>query len=100
MKIKINISESGIVKVLSKNINIKAINPNIIMLIKGLEGNERLNLSKLINSIEIEKTRAILDMFDPSAFPTANIVWFRRADSIETKISGADVAIPIKKKLA
>ena len=70
------------------------------MLMNGIEGNEILNLSKLINSIEIENTRAIFDMFEPSAFPTANIVWFCIADSIETKISGADVAIPIRKKLA
>jgi len=70
------------------------------MLMSGLEGNERCNLSKLTNSIEIENTKAIFDMFEPSAFPTANIVWFCIADSIEIKISGADVAIPIKKKLA
>ena len=48
--------------------------PKIIMLMSGLEGNERCNLSKLTNSIEIENTKAIFDMFEPSAFPTANIV--------------------------
>ena len=100
MKTKINTSESDIVRVLSKNISIKAILPNIIMLMNGLEGNEKLNLSKLTNSIEIENTRAIFDMLEPSAFPTANIVWFCIADSIDMKISGADVAMPIKKKLA
>ena len=39
-------------------------------------------------------------MLEPTAFPIANIVSFLRADSIEIKISGAEVDTPIRKKLA
>ena len=39
-------------------------------------------------------------MLEPTAFPIANIVSFFSADSIEIKISGAEVDIPIRKKLA
>ena len=50
--------------------------------------------------IEIQNTKAILDILDPIVFPIAKIVSFCSAASTEIKISGADVAIPIKKKLA
>ena len=39
-------------------------------------------------------------MLEPTAFPIANIVSFFSADSIEINISGAEVDIPIRKKLA
>ena len=42
----------------------------------------------------------MLDILEPIVFPIAKIVSFSSAASTEIKISGADVAIPIKKKLA
>lgn len=54
----------------------------------------------LIKKTDKQKTRAILAIFEPIELPIARIVLFWNADSIDTNISGAEVAIPIKKKLA
>ena len=56
--------------------------------------------SLFIKNNEIQNTNAIFDMLEPTAFPIANIVSFFSADSIEINISGAEVDIPIRKKLA
>ena len=54
----------------------------------------------LIKRNDKQNTKAILDIFEPIEFPTARTVSFWSADSIDTNISGAEVAIPIMKKLA
>ena len=54
----------------------------------------------LIKKTDKQKTRAILDIFDPIELPTARTVSFWSADSMDTNISGAEVATPIMKKLA
>ena len=47
-----------------------------------------------------QKTKAILDIFEPIELPTASTVLFWSADLMDIDISGAEVAIPIIKKLA
>ena len=78
----------------------KAEKVNKIILIYGRIGRFFLIKSPLTKKREIQNTKAIFEIFDPRAFPIAKIVLFWRADSIDIKISGADVAIPIMKKLA
>ena len=53
----------------------------------------------LIKKKDKQKTRAILDIFEPIELPTARIVSFSSADSMDINISGAEVAIPMMKKL-
>tara|TARA_B100000941_G_C28469536_1_gene535577 strand:+ start:666 stop:1013 length:348 start_codon:yes stop_codon:yes gene_type:complete len=53
-----------------------------------------------IKKTDKQKTRAILDIFEPIALPTARLVSFCSADSMDKNISGAEVAMPIMKKLA
>ena len=71
-----------------------------IMLTKGFKGILNGFTFFFINSIDTQKTRAILEILEPIPFPNANIVLFCSADSIDINISGADVAMPIMKKLA
>tara|TARA_Y100000816_G_scaffold210365_1_gene156050 strand:- start:219 stop:563 length:345 start_codon:yes stop_codon:yes gene_type:complete len=54
----------------------------------------------LMKRTDKQKTRAILDIFEPIELPTARIVSFSSADSMDINISGAEVAIPMMKKLA
>jgi hypothetical protein len=54
----------------------------------------------LTKKSETQNTKAIFDILEPKALPIAKIVLFCRADSTDIKISGADVAMPIIKKLA
>ena len=55
---------------------------------------------RLIKKTDKHNTRAILDIFEPIELPRASIVSFWSADLIDIDISGAEVAIPIMKKLA
>ena len=66
----------------------------------GLTGRYFLFNFPLIKKSERQNIKAIFDIFEPKALPIAKIVLFCRADSIDIKISGADVAMPIMKKLA
>ena len=81
-------------------INKKAIKLSTTMLMNGLIGRLFLLNFPLIKKSERQNTKAIFDILEPKALPIAKIVLFRRADSIDIKISGADVAMPIIKKLA
>tara|TARA_B100000401_G_scaffold428030_1_gene360190 strand:+ start:249 stop:563 length:315 start_codon:yes stop_codon:yes gene_type:complete len=54
----------------------------------------------LIKKTDKQKTKAILDIFEPIELPTASTVLFWSADLMDIDISGAEVAIPIIKKLA
>ena len=66
---------------------------------KGLTANLVL-LCLFKKKIDKQNTSAILEIFDPNVFPIAKAVSFNKADSMDINISGADVAMPIKKKLA
>jgi hypothetical protein len=66
----------------------------------GIIGRLFLFNFSLTNKSETQNTKAIFDIFEPKALPIAKIVLSCRADSIDIKISGADVAMPIIKKLA
>ena len=72
----------------------------IIIVKKGRFGINIVSWFFFINNTAKQNTNAKLEIFEPIEFPTASMVLFCKADSIEIKISGADVAIPIKKKLA
>ena len=100
MKIVISIKESFVSRFLSKYINKKAIKVSAIILVNGLIGRLFLFNFPLIKKSERQNTKAMFDIFEPKALPIAKIVLFCRADSIDMKISGADVAMPIIKKLA
>ena len=76
-------------------LNVKIIIPVYIFLGKNIS----LSL-RLIKKTDKQKTRAMLDIFEPIELPTASTVLFCSADSIDTNISGAEVATPIMKKLA
>lgn len=100
IKIRNRIKESIESKNLSKYIRenaaaIKEYDPKYVFVESVID---LLLLSR--KKIEIQNTKAILDILDPIVFPIAKIVSFCSAASTEIKISGADVAIPIKKKLA
>ena len=53
----------------------------------------------MIKKTDKQKTKAILDIFEPIELPTASTVLFWSADLMDIDISGAE-AIPIIKKLA
>ena len=72
----------------------------IIIVKKGTPGINIVSCFFFINNTAKQNTKAKLEIFEPIEFPTASMVLFCKADSTEIKISGADVAIPIKKKLA
>ena len=46
---------------------------------------------RLIKKTDKQKTKAILDIFEPIELPTARTVSFWSADSMDINISGADV---------
>ena len=100
VNIIISMIESLISRFSSKYINKKAIKLSATILAYGLIGGLYLFNLPFIKKNEIQNTKAIFDIFEPKALPIANIVLFWRADSIDIKISGADVAMPIIKKLA
>ena len=83
------------VTIISMALNVKTHIPKIVLAVRFI-----ILFSLFIKNNEIQNTNAIFDMLEPTAFPIANIVSFFSADSIEINISGAEVDIPIRKKLA
>jgi hypothetical protein len=72
----INIRESLASRRSSKNINMKAVKVIATILIYGLMGRLSLIKPPLTKKSEIQNTKAILEILEPSAFPIANIVLF------------------------
>ena len=66
----------------------------------ALNGREIVFIFPDTKRTDMENTKAIFAKFEPIALPIARIVLSWSADSIDIKISGAEVAIPIMKKLA